>query len=191
MTAHAAGHASITVDFSVDQHNKPVSGAAFSIAKLLDHQEGKLYLTPEAEHLGVTKEQIEKDAAATAMFLQGKLSARMTLKTGADGIVTFDGLDEGVYLVWMSGREKEALEYKEAAPAIVSLPCWDKGSLMYSQTIYPKTSKNPGQGGEGNHSVKTGDTANAAFWLCLLALAFMTAWMILAGKRRFLGENKV
>ncbi len=178
----------ITVHYAVEKYTKPISGAAFSIARIMNHEKGAYQVCEQVSEHGITEEDILKHTKNTAVQLSEILKADCTQKTDQKGYTIFSNLSEGVYLIWQSGKDKTALEYENAVPVIVTIPTRNKEGNDYSHMIYPKTSRKlmtpeeEKKSGEGM-KVRTGDKTDINNWMMLLLSAVFSIFATLLWKK--------
>lgn len=192
-----ADSGTVTVDFSVKNHTEGISGAEFSAVKILSYENGKYSVVTDKI---ITVNEVLKQPEQTAEKLAGQFSAEDGKRavTGKDGITVFKNMDDGVWLVYQTGRTGDSEIYKLSSPALVQLPEWEDGILTDHVTIYPKTvlvkpglrddmlketepqNGNAGSGGGTGSSsgqgssasgAKTGDSSHTAGWMVCMVLS--------------------
>lgn len=143
----------------------------FVVIRVADLVDGVYVLADAFSGCDVDLNAIETAAALddAALSLQKACTVdipkdAMQMITDASGRVELNGLEPGVYLLYVIDRAA----YDNIAPCLVSIPMYDDVSdtMMYDVSIYPKhTPDNP----------KTGDTANIrlAIGICSIALLVM------------------
>lgn len=138
--AEAGG--SIIIDFSCENHSLGIPGGEFSIVKAVDIENGTYSLSPSMTELGVTVDDILNMPEETAWKLAEKGPEKYAGGVTDDvGRLRMSGLDDGIWLVWQTGRYGDAESYELSAPFFVSIPEWEDGDLVRERTVYPKTSK--------------------------------------------------
>lgn len=188
-----AENGSITVKYAVKNHTVPISGATFSILKLIDIRNGTAVLCDVMQKNHVTEEDLYHRSGDAVK----KISANMTKKggktTGSKGEVCFTDLKEGVYLVSQTGRRGKADYYQMASPSIIQIPVEQQGTLQYDVVIFPKTVEKMNQEESldaGGTSIKTGDETIIWKWILLMVSAvLMVTAIILGGRRDVHNEN--
>lgn len=194
---------SILIDYSVENHTKPISGAEFGVLKILDNKgetdEWNLALTVQ----GMNIEEIKKCTESAARKLAKEMpDLSMKMLTGENGKVYFPDLEEGIWLVYQVKRTGMAARYEMAAPCLISIPSYTDGHLEHHVTIFPKTYETESEGIETSPAldaeensvekehnekpdiVQTGDDSYLIIWIQISFIAWFVAAIMLIWKRR-------
>jgi len=119
------------------------------------------------------------DAAKRAAQIasDAKLSGT-TATSGADGLVRFGTLPNGVYLVLQTGSIGDATKYNNFAPFLISVPQISGSGIIYNVESLPKFTAKPQTKEPVKPLTKTGDDTNPSQWvMCTL----VGVSMVLAG----------
>lgn len=130
-----------------------------------------------------------------------KISEMLTEKanriamTDTSGFLSFDGLESGVYLIRMSGKNP----YGKISPFLVFLPCFENGVEIHSIEVEPKASppdkythETPAREQNSTASpgkVKTGDAAQIKPYVILAVLSLIICAVLLPERKIRKGEQ--
>lgn len=188
---------SVTIDYSVENHTRPIAGASFGIIKV---EKQKDFSDPQSEQ-GI--EAISEDEKKDPDFIAKKIlenckTFRAEKMTGKDGKVLFTDLEDGKWLIVQTGRSGDAEQYEMSKASLVSLPMQQDGKISREITIYPKTTKietkhpNPTETvnmeaaeryGQTDF-VQTGDSAKTGIWMLVMILSALGCVFASLEKRR-------
>lgn len=148
---NAGGEGIVHVQYKYGGNN--IDGAEFSIAQVGSSAGGKFEFSGEAKSKldgesgsysndemtdSKARELAERLASDTSCY-----DVISTKETDSSGMLSFSGLDDGIYLVWQSGSEGLSVHYADAKPFLVSFPYIDDaGAVQREITAYPKTDMN-------------------------------------------------
>ena len=155
-----ANTGSITIDYSTDHHSNAVDGAEFTAVQILNYDNGE-YNPVYRDNISIN--DVLNKTEETAKRISKNISkndgiSRETVK----GIVRFDSLDDGVWLICQTGKDGNAEKYENAAPSLVQIPENGDGSVSYDITVYPKTVEKPEKPSATSSPEPSGTPANAA-----------------------------
>ncbi len=195
---------SITVCFSTENHTNGIGGAVFSILRVAEESAGGYSLISPLETFG--KDFGERFGAEDPdlpgeMFQclrekkeggsEEKNVRALSRVTDSEGKAVFEGLEEGVYLIWESEAEGKAAAYQKADPILASVPAGGDENV----TVCPKTGPvreanetaedkpSPGTGKAG--IVRTGDSSRIVFFGILApASVSLALWLMFHRKKK-------
>lgn len=143
--AYAGTDCGINVEFSTDSHSTAVDGAEFSIAEVLDIDNGVYKWCGNFESAGYTQDAVlsgsEKAAEELASQAGSDTSAKKITGVTKLGRISFTDLDDGVYILYESGKSGDAEEYDDPPAVLVQVPEWEDGKLENTVDVYPKAVK--------------------------------------------------
>lgn len=135
---------SIQVELTDGKAGTEKSNIKISCQKVADIVQGEYVLIEEYEHVEVDLNAIEtsndlKDAAEKLVAESGN-NATMDM-TDASGIVTFNNLEVGVYLIYVGDSET----YDTVDPSLIAIPTWSDSDedMLYDVVITPKHTEKP------------------------------------------------
>lgn len=135
---------SIQVELTDGKAGTEKSNIKISCQKVADIVQGEYVLIEEYEHVEVDLNAIEtsndlKDAAEKLVAESGN-NATMDM-TDASGIVTFNNLEVGVYLIYVEDSET----YDTVDPSLIAIPTWSDSDedMLYDVVITPKHTEKP------------------------------------------------
>ena len=147
LAAPADGTCSLTIDFHTsDSPASPIPGAAFRIYRAAEEDgdgykwtEGFEDCDEDVQALARWKidELIELAKELSAYVTDEALTADAEGTTNSNGLLKFEGLEPGVYLVMGEAVKVGDVTYTPA-PFLVVLPGFDKGELLTDVTAVPK-----------------------------------------------------
>lgn len=146
-----------------------VSGAEFKLYRAaVVSEEGNYSPTDEFKDIPVDYYGINEDGGYKfASTLEGyiivdDISPTVTGKTGSDGVLRFNGLETGLYVVIGEDCVKGKYTYK-AEPFVVCLPAKIDGEWKYDVTALPKSDREE-EPGEPKPEPKTTDVKVLKIW---------------------------
>ena len=135
---------SIQVELTDGKAGTEKSNIKISCQKVADIVQGEYVHIEEYEHVEVDLNAIEtsndlKDAAEKLVAESGN-NATMDM-TDASGIVTFNNLEVGVYLIYVEDSET----YDTVDPSLIAIPTWSDSDedMLYDVVITPKHTEKP------------------------------------------------
>ena len=131
----------ITVTLSDGAKGTVKKDIEFSCLKVADIVAGEYVLLDEYSSLDLDLNDIKNasDLEEISVKIADVASYGETLKTDANGKLTFDELEVGVYLIEATDIESNE-KYDEVTPLLVSIPTFDedKGQMKYDLNVIPK-----------------------------------------------------
>lgn len=138
----SGGTYSLSIDFKTGE--EPIEDAEFAIAKVADVNIDEQRFTVLEAYSSIEGD-INDTSVENYKDLARKFAEAATVnkkgETDSTGILKFDGLNAGMYVIWETGRDGDSADYAIAAPSLVSLPSWDGDDWETDVTVSPKTER--------------------------------------------------
>ncbi len=184
-----------------------LSGIGLSVAKVADVtcEYGNVTYTLTEDYAeanvsfeGISASESNAIAKKLAQIQDNKGYSGEKKVTGADGVVSFSGLEHGMYLVRQVSSTGMAKDYTTYEPFLVMVPEVGENSWVYEVNVYPKTTvkkvekptpppekpKNPKTPKNPPKKVKTGDGTEVMQWAMPLIGASIMIVAVMAMRRR-------
>lgn len=129
-------------DDSVPSGSNPLAGAGFTIYKVVELKDLQTYYSENPTNIPSVEEYVENGAIKSA-YVNTKVGSEKI--TGADGIVSFEDLDLGLYVV-VETTKPDAVT-SPMTPFIVSIPMTetDGTDWLYDVHVFPKNGTKYGE----------------------------------------------
>ena len=192
-----------------------ISGATFTLFKVGVLEEETYEWTREVEALqDFPYKPLELSEKSEEMAKALEQNAGLLLTAAEDitdekGVISFNNLEDGIYLVCQTGCQGNAKIYTMAAPFFMTVPYWNEDNIYSNEAVaFPKTElktlsanadsvneqikrasegkisvvkvQNFVQTSVSNH-VKTGDESKVGYFLCVAFLSVCTIICIFVG----------
>lgn len=128
---------SITIILEDSEKELPKENVEFGLTKVADIIDGEYVSLEEYSYFDFNNIQNANEMKDTATRLNRLISSNDAIgSTDKDGILKFEGLEIGVYLL----HPAYIADYEIIEPTIVSIPIWDEMSreMNYDIIVYPK-----------------------------------------------------
>ena len=132
-----------SVTVTMQTEGKAVPGGSLTLYRVgeIREDDGNFDFAPDGDFAGwgeaFTDVQSAELAAELAEYAAAHDCAGLTQTVGADGTVTFEALETGLYLVV---QEEAAKGYAKANPFLISVPNLENGTYVYEVDASPKVS---------------------------------------------------
>lgn len=165
--AMAAGAESCSLELTFAPHDLPAEGVTFRIYRVGRVNTDSATFTPIAPYgdygvLGLRADWLDRAATLESYILRDKLPATAQAATNENGVVRFEGLQPGLYLILGERILREGVYYTPVS-CFLSLPnSYDRGETWVSEvSARMKVSETPDTSGEKlqRHVLKVWDDA--------------------------------
>lgn len=125
----------------LDEEDTPVPNINVTLCQVAVTAAGGTTLTPQFEQLPLSVDQLCNDSGAqhaetVYQYVHAKELDGSVQTTNSKGVVYFEGLEQGIYLVFEEGGQGVSFQ-----PYLVTLPVQINGQLIYHVSSQPKTSR--------------------------------------------------
>lgn len=134
---------SISVKLTDGKSGTSKENVEISCLKVATIEGGEYVLDEAYKSLNIDLNSIQNatDLEKAATALSEKSGNGTLLKSDANGMVSFDDLEVGVYLV----KATKTSSYDDVTPSLIAIPTWDesKGEMAYDVNVTPKHTPKP------------------------------------------------